>query len=88
MMKAILTVLIATSMIVAITTQTQTQDVNASSVIGSYADGYEDGKDQGVDDRLEGRNHDSKCPPNDSIAYCTGYKVGYEVGWIATGAIQ
>jgi hypothetical protein len=47
------------------------------------ANGYELGKEAGAEDAREGRNHDSKCPPNDSLSFCTGYKAGYEVGWIA-----
>jgi hypothetical protein len=69
----------------------QQQYVNASSgsgfdcisIVGCYADGYELGKEAGAEDVREGRVHDSKCPPNDSLSFCTGYKTGYEVGWIA-----
>jgi hypothetical protein len=52
-----------------------------SSIVGCYGDGYEQGKDQGANDWIEGREHDSSCPPNDSLSFCTGYKVGYEVSW-------
>jgi hypothetical protein len=72
-------------------TITMQQYVNASprtgldcdSIVGCYANGYELGKEAGAEDAREGRNHDSKCPPNDSLSFCTGYKAGYEVGWIA-----
>lgn len=53
------------------------------SIVGSYADGYELGKNNGRDDYRSGNSHDSKCPPNDSLAWCAGYKVGYEAGWFA-----
>ena len=51
------------------------------SIVGCYASGYEAGKEAGAEDWRAGRDHDSKCPPNDSLSFCTGYKVGYEVGW-------
>lgn len=56
---------------------------DCNSVVGCYANGYELGKETGAEDVLEGRDHDSKCPPNDSISFCTGYKTGCEIGWIA-----
>ena len=53
--------------------------------VGSYADGYEVGKPEGLNDWNSRNQHDSKCPPNDSLLWCGGYKVGYEVGWSAGG---
>ena len=35
-----------------------------------------------------GNSHNSKCPPNDSLTWCAGYKVGYEVGWAAVICIR
>ena len=55
------------------------------SIVGGYADGYELGKERGIDDWRSGNPHNSKCPPNDSLAFCTGYKVGYEAGWFLYG---
>ena len=55
------------------------------SFVGSYADGYEVGKPEGLDDWNSRNQHDSKCPPNDSLLWCGGYKVGYELGWSAGG---
>src|SRR5688500_8964891 len=71
------------------------QYVNASSstgfdcdsIVGCYADGYELGKEAGAEDVREGRQHGSECPPNDSLSFCTGYKAGYEVGWVAQSAL-
>lgn len=53
------------------------------SIVGNYADGYDLGKENGRDDYRSGNSHDSQCPPNDSLSWCTGYKVGYEAGWFA-----
>jgi hypothetical protein len=35
----------------------------------------------------EGTGHDSKCPPNDSLSYCAGYKPRYEAGWVAAATL-
>jgi hypothetical protein len=58
-----------------------------NSIVGSYADGYELGKENGSDDYRSGNNHNSKCPPNDSLTWFGGYKIGYEVGWAAAKAL-
>lgn len=64
-------------------------DVYASSShIGRAGDGYEAGRAAGVDDRQEGKEHDSKCPPNDSLVWCASYKVGYEAGWFSSGVVE
>jgi hypothetical protein len=47
---------------------------DCNSIVGCYADGYELGKEAGAEDAREGRDHDSKCPPNDILSFCTGYK--------------
>jgi hypothetical protein len=57
------------------------------SIVGNYADGYDLGKENGADDYQSGRSHNSQCPPNDSLSWCTGYKIGYEVGWAAAAAL-
>ena len=59
----------------------------SGSIVGNYADGYELGKEYGAEDYRENYVHDSTCPPNDSLSWCTGYKVGYEVGWAAAAAL-
>lgn len=46
--------------------------VQATSIVGNYADGYDEGKDAGADDRMNGQEHNSTCPPNDSLSFCTG----------------
>jgi hypothetical protein len=61
---------------------------DCNSIVGCYADGYDLGKVAGAEDVREGRDHDSKCPPNDSLSFCTGYKAGYEVGWIAQSSLR
>jgi hypothetical protein len=58
-----------------------------NSIVGNYAEGYELGKDNGSNDYRAGNSHNSKCPPNDSLSWCTGYKIGYEVGWAAAAAL-
>ena len=58
-----------------------------NSMVGNYSDGYELGKENGSDDYRSGNSPDSKCPPNDSITWCSGYKIGYEVGWAAAAAL-
>lgn len=35
---------------------------------------YSCGSWKGAEDVREGRIHDSKCPPNDRLSFCTGYK--------------
>ena len=60
---------------------------SASSIVGSYSDGYELGKKAGQSAYESGSGHNSKCPPNDSLSWCTGYKVGYEAGWIAAATL-
>jgi hypothetical protein len=52
--------------------------MGGGSIAGSYADGYEPGKVSGRDDYRSGSSHNSICHPNDSLAWCTGYKIGYE----------
>ena len=54
--------------------------MGGGSIAGSYADGYEPGKVSGRDDYRSGSSHNSICHPNDSLAWCTGYKIGYEAG--------
>lgn len=69
----------------------QQQHVNASSslgtdcdsIVGCYADGYEFGKRAGEYDVSNGNDHSSKCSPNDSLSWCTGYKLGYEAGYLS-----
>ena len=39
-------------------------------------------KDNESNDYRAGNSHNSKCPPNDSLTWRGGYKVGYEVGWV------
>ena len=56
---------------------------DGGSIVGNYAEGYELGKEYGKNDYRSGNYHNSKCPPNDSLSWCTGYKIGYEAGWIA-----
>jgi hypothetical protein len=63
-------------------------NASASSIVGSYAQGYEKGKEAGESDHKNGSGHDSKCPSNDSLSWCTGYKVGYEVGWVASATLD
>ena len=43
--------------------------------------------DNGSNDYRAGNSHNSKCPPNDSLTWCAGYKVGYEVGWAAAAVL-
>jgi hypothetical protein len=50
------------------------------SIVGTYADGYEAGKREGQQDWNSRNPHNSKCPPNDSLSWCAGFKVGYEAG--------
>jgi hypothetical protein len=57
---------------------------SGKSIVGNYADGYEAGKAQGRDDNRNGIAHNSKCPPNDSLSWCAGYKIGYSAGWFAS----
>jgi hypothetical protein len=52
----------------------------SGSIVGNYAEGYELGKEYGAEDYREGYSADSTCLSNDSLSWCTGYKVGYEVG--------
>jgi hypothetical protein len=59
----------------------------SKSVVGNYANGYDLGKENGRDDYREYYQHNSTCPPNDSLSWCTGYKIGYEVGWAASAAL-
>jgi hypothetical protein len=66
---------------------TTTNDVQASSIVGEYARGYEDGKENGADDYYDGNNRDSRCPSGSGLSYCTGYKIGYNIGWGAASAI-
>ena len=65
-----------------------TTDVFGTSIVGDYAEGYELGKEYGADDRRENYSYDSKCPDNTGLSWCTGYKIGYEVGWTAAGALE
>ena len=58
---------------------------NDRSFLGTSADGYEEGRQEGRSDWYDRSNHNSKCPPNDSFAWCAGYTVGYEVGWSSGG---
>ncbi|MGH9951547.1 MAG: hypothetical protein ACRD5J_07985 [Nitrososphaeraceae archaeon] len=44
---------------------------------------YELGKVNERDDYRSGNSHNSKCPPNDSLEWCIGYKIGYDAGWFA-----
>lgn len=60
---------------------------DCNSIVGCYADGYELGKEVGAEDVREVRQHDSKCPPNDSHSFCTGHKSGYEVGLVAQSTL-
>ena len=62
-------------------------DAEASSIVGTFGDGYELGKKNGQGAYEEGTGHDSKCPPNDSLSYCAGYKAGYETGWVAAATL-
>jgi hypothetical protein len=62
-------------------------DAEASSIVGTFADGYELGKKNGQEAYEDGNKHNSKCPPNDSLSFCTGYKAGYEAGWIAAATL-
>ena len=55
------------------------------SFVGTSADGYEEGRQEGRSDWYDRSNHNSRCPPNDSFAWCAGYTVGYEVGWSSGG---
>ena len=61
------------------------QQVYAESFIGNYADGYDLGKTNGENDFKSSNEHDSKCPENDSLVWCAGYKTGYEKGWFIDG---
>ena len=58
------------------------EQAKAESFIGNFGDGYDEGKENGADDWDSGYEHNSQCPPNDSLTWCAGYKSGYEVGWV------
>ena len=58
-----------------------------NSIVGDHIQGYELGKDNGSNNYRADNSHNSKCPPNDSLSWCTGYKIGYEVGWAAAAAL-
>jgi hypothetical protein len=58
-------------------------NAEASSIVGTFGDGYEQGKKNGQKAYEGDTGHKSKCPPNDSLSWCTGYNAGYEAGWIA-----
>jgi hypothetical protein len=61
------------------------QTAAGKSIVGNFADGYESGKEHGKNDLSSGNEHNSKCPPNDSLSWCSGYKIGYEAGWGSAG---
>jgi hypothetical protein len=62
-------------------------NAEASSIVGTFGDRYELGKKNGQKAYEGDTGHNSKCPPNDSISYCAGYKAGYEAGWIAAATL-
>ncbi len=45
------------------------------------------GKENGSDDYQSGRSHDSQCPPNDSLSWCAGYKLGYLDGYRSANVV-
>jgi Big-like domain-containing protein len=59
---------------------TQSQE-DQNSLVGTYAQGYDAGKDAAFNTHNSGGSRDSTCPPSHSLAYCTGYKVGYNWEW-------
>jgi hypothetical protein len=64
------------------------EQAQASSIVGNFADGYEEGKDAGANDAFDDNEHDSQCPPNDSLSWCAGYKTGYEAGYLSANTLQ
>jgi hypothetical protein len=82
-----ITIALAVMLSVTPLTLSSVTSASASSIVGSYGDGYELGKKAGQSDYESGSGHNSKCPPNDSLSWCTGYKVGYEAGWIAAATL-
>lgn len=58
-----------------------------NSIAGNYADGYELGKERGKNDDRNNSGYDATCPNGSGLSYCTGYKIGYEIGWDAAGAL-
>jgi hypothetical protein len=66
------------------------QQAQARSIIGNTADGYEEGKEQSAHDKGNGNGYDSGCHNGGggSLAWCTGFKAGYVVGYAAAGALE
>lgn len=54
----------------------------------SFGDLLSARKEHGKNDLRSGSEYTSKCPPNDSLSWCSGYKVGYEAGWGAAGVLE
>ena len=63
----------------------QIQQVQAESVITRVGQGYDAGKEQGKEDYRDGNGHNDNCPPDVGIQYCTGYVIGYNIGY---GAVK
>jgi hypothetical protein len=78
----------ATSILLVVSLPLVFTNAEASSIVGTFADGYELGKKNGQEAYEEDTGHDSKCPPNDSLSYCAGYKAGYEAGWVAADTLD
>ncbi|MGH9952793.1 MAG: hypothetical protein ACRD5J_14305 [Nitrososphaeraceae archaeon] len=49
--------------------------------------GVNAGRSAGIDDAQDGRNSDSQCPPNDSLSWCAGYKLGYLDGYRSANVV-
>jgi hypothetical protein len=64
------------------------QTAARKSIVGNYADGYELGKEHGKNDLRSGNQHNSQCPPNESLFWCAGYRIGYEAGWGAAELLR
>lgn len=74
--------------LVTVTVLSIEEQARASSIVGNFADGYEEGKDSCASDALDDNGHNSKCPPNNSLTWCAGYKSGYEAGYLSGNTLQ